>query len=171
MKTPNSHSDAPTFTPVAQRLRHDGLTPERQTSFIEALAASGSVSLACARAGVSREAVYQLRRKPDAESFAVAWEAALRVAVDVLADVVMGNAISGETIPQYYKGELIGERVKYDARLQMFLLRVHDTKRYGKQIEATYYLTDVYGKAKIALNSALNLFRRGSNQDSDFTPT
>jgi hypothetical protein len=152
---PPIRNETSSFTPVALRPRHDGFTPERQIAFIEALAASGSVSHACRVAGISRDAAYHLRRREGAEAFAAAWESALRVAVQAIADHVMEQAVTGETVIQYYKGEVIGERVKFDTRLQMFLLRVHDNKRYGKHAEDIHYVRDAFGKASQALGQAL----------------
>ncbi len=71
----------PDYHPVTlYRQRRDGWTAERQRTFLTALAASGCVSDACARAGVSRRSAYSLRRRPDARAFAYAWDRALRLA-------------------------------------------------------------------------------------------
>lgn len=67
----------PPFYPVPLRARQDGWTPERQADFLGHLAETRSVSAACARVGISRNSAYKLRTKPDAESFAAAWDAAL----------------------------------------------------------------------------------------------
>lgn len=67
----------PAFYPVPVRGRHDGWTLERQARFLGMLAETGSVLAACAAVGMSRNSAYALRRKPDAESFAAAWDAAL----------------------------------------------------------------------------------------------
>lgn len=64
------------FTPVRCRPRHDGWTPERQIAFIEVLAQSGSVARACARVGLSPRSAYNLRLRPDARDFCLAWDAA-----------------------------------------------------------------------------------------------
>ncbi len=50
----------------------------RQAAFLAALAVTGSVRTAARRVGMSRETAYRLRGKPGAESFAAAWNAALR---------------------------------------------------------------------------------------------
>ena len=56
------------------RTRADGWTPERQAAFLGALAETGSVVAAARRVGMARETAYRLRRKPDAGSFAAAWD-------------------------------------------------------------------------------------------------
>lgn len=54
--------------------RHNGWTAARRRLFCRTLAAGGSVSLACARVGLSREAAYKARRRDAA--FARAWQRA-----------------------------------------------------------------------------------------------
>jgi hypothetical protein len=128
------------FTPVPrERVRHDGLTPERQLAFMEALAAGGCVSEACAAAGVSRSAVYALRVRPEAQAFRLAWDAALDLAVRALTDACFSRAMQGETVPHYYQGELVGEHRRYDNRLAMFLLRYRDPLRYAASLDQMVY--------------------------------
>jgi hypothetical protein len=67
----------PTFYPVPTRTRRDGWTVERQADFLGMLAETGSVIGACEAVGISRKSAYQLRARPEAESFAAAWDAAL----------------------------------------------------------------------------------------------
>lgn len=55
-------------------------TESKAVTFIVTLAASRSVTLAAARAGMSRKAAYLLKRRDT--SFASAWQAALSVAID-----------------------------------------------------------------------------------------
>jgi hypothetical protein len=72
------HVRIPAFLPVPLRARADGWTPARQIAFIGALGVTGSVLAAARRVSMARESAYRLRRKPGAESFAAAWDAALR---------------------------------------------------------------------------------------------
>jgi molybdenum-dependent DNA-binding transcriptional regulator ModE len=60
-----------------QRVRHDGWTPERQLAFMRVLSVTGQVSVAARTVGISRKSAYKLRDRPDAESFAQAWDIAL----------------------------------------------------------------------------------------------
>jgi hypothetical protein len=62
----------PTATP---HVRHDGWTAERRQSFPQCLAAGGTVRLACARVGLTRQAAYKLRSREPV--FALAWDQAL----------------------------------------------------------------------------------------------
>jgi hypothetical protein len=122
----------PSPEPASSRtIRHDGLSPERQADFLAALAATGSVSNAAAAVGVSRTAIYRLRNSPQGAAFRSRWAKALREAVAVLAEAAFDRALHGISEPVWYKGEQIGERVRYDNRLLMFLLRSHDPATYA----------------------------------------
>jgi hypothetical protein len=118
--------------PASSRtIRHDGITPQRQADFLTTLAATGSVSQAAAAAGVSRTALYRLRNSAEGAAFRGRWAEALREAVAVLADAAFDRALNGVSEPVWYKGEQIGERVRHDNRLLMFLLRSHDPATYA----------------------------------------
>lgn len=137
-RSPRRRRPAPLPIP-RRRQRHDGLTPERQLAFVEALAASGCVAEACAAAGVSRSAVYAWRVRPEAQAFRVAWDAALDLAIRALTDACYARAIQGEPIPHYFQGEQIGEHRRYDNRLAMFLLRYRDPLRYAASLDQMVY--------------------------------
>lgn len=136
MKHSRKDSLAP-FTPVPLRHRHDGWTPERQSAFIEALAESGCVDEACKRVGMARSSAYELRTRMDSESFRAAWDAALDHAIQRLSDAAFSRAINGVARPVYFQGEQVGERVYFDERLTMFLLRYRDPMRYGRWRDQT----------------------------------
>ena len=123
------------FEPVPTRHRHDGWTPDKQTGFIEALGECGCVDEACKRVGMSTTAAYALRRRVDAQSFRVAWDAALDYAIRRLSDAAFARALHGVTRPVFYQGEQIGERRYYDERLTMFLLRYRNPERYGAWLD------------------------------------
>lgn len=100
---------------VAAAIRHDGWTPARRTQFLDCLANDGSISAACARVNMSREAAYRLRRR-DA-LFARAWNAALVLAREASAEVLECRAIHGVEEQIWFRGELVGARRRYDSRL------------------------------------------------------
>lgn len=105
----DSASSAPDFDPVHLRYRRDGCTPERQVGFIRALAECGCVREACRRVGLSPESVYELARRPDAQSFRAAWDIAMDNAVRRIDDGAFSRCIHGIAVPHFYKGELVGE--------------------------------------------------------------
>ena len=125
----------PSFQPARLRYRHDGWTPARQVAFVQALAECGCVREACRRVGMSAESAYALARRPDAQSFRVAWDVALANAVRRMADEAFSRAIHGVAVPHYYKGELVGEHRRYNERLVQFILRYRDPHRYGRHLD------------------------------------
>lgn len=123
------------FLAVPVRYRHDGWTPDRQLAFIEALADGGCVESAARAVGMSRNSAYALRRRPDAQAFRLAWDAALENAIVQLGDAALARAIHGVAVPVFHGGERIGERRQYNERLTMFLLRYRAPERYGRWLD------------------------------------
>lgn len=119
------------FVPASPRERHDGWTPEKQIAFIDALGECGCVTEACERVGLSPSTAYRLRRRVDAYSFRAAWDAALDYAIRRLSDAAFSRALHGVARPVWFQGEQVGERLYYDERLTMFLLRYRDPDTYG----------------------------------------
>lgn len=117
----------PAFYPVPMRAGHASWTLERQAHFLGWLAETGSVSAACARVGMSRNSAYKLRKRPRAESFAAAWDAALgkpvrRVTIDDLHFL----AYHGLVRPRFRGGKYIGSRQKPDNTALLRLLARYD---------------------------------------------
>jgi hypothetical protein len=90
-------------------------TPPRRALFLHHLAEQGSVEAACARVRISKQAAYLARRRDGL--FRAGWEAALVVARPVSEEALACRALDGVREPVYFHGELVGERVRYDARL------------------------------------------------------
>jgi hypothetical protein len=74
---PPPRRTVPAFVPVPLRTRADGWTALRQAEFLGYLAETRSVAEAARRVNMARESAYRLRRKPGAESFTAAWDAAM----------------------------------------------------------------------------------------------
>jgi hypothetical protein len=68
------------FTPVPLRRRADGWPPELQLRFIVALSEGMRPGEAARSVGKNRQNAYKLRKRPGAESFAAAWDAAVAYA-------------------------------------------------------------------------------------------
>jgi hypothetical protein len=79
------------------RNRHDGWSPQRQTQFLEVLAATGTVGRAAQAVGMSKMSAYKLRKRIGAESFVVAWDDALSAERALMLDYAMDRAINGVT--------------------------------------------------------------------------
>jgi hypothetical protein len=121
----------PDFAPVPRAQRQDGWAPDKQVAFITALAECGCIAEACKAVGMARVSAYRLRADPHAAGFRAAWEAALDYAVRRIADNAFSRALHGVSWPVFYQGEQIGERIRHDERLVMFLLRTRDPLRYA----------------------------------------
>ena len=118
------HRHALHFTPVRTATkRSDGWTPARQRAFIRALAASGVVASAARSVGMGYTSAYALRRRPDAESFAAAWDRARQVARDAAMEQVLERALQPRTIPRFYRGEYVGTFRAFDDRMLIAALR------------------------------------------------
>ena len=110
------------FEPASTRHRTDGITPERQREYVEALADTGIARYAAARIGVSPQAMNRLRRKPEARSFDLACAAAQRIGARRLHDIGWERAIEGQIKRHYYHGKLAGEERVYDNKLLIYLM-------------------------------------------------
>ena len=95
--------------------RRDGWSPERKLRFLRRLAANGNVRAACAAVGMSREAAYTLRRR-DA-LFGRGWAAALLLAREAGVELLADLATEGIEEEVWHRGEHVGTKRRFDARL------------------------------------------------------
>nr|ALV86772.1 hypothetical protein [uncultured bacterium P8N7] len=109
------------FEPVPLRYREDGLTPEKQRAYVEALADCGIAREAAARVGLSEQAINRVRRRADARSFDAACEAAHLHGARRIRSVAWERAIEGTVRGRYYRGELVAEERVFDNRLLTYL--------------------------------------------------
>jgi hypothetical protein len=119
---PAGAADRLDFEPVPLRHRRDGLTPEKQREFVEALADTGVVREAAARIGISEQAVSRVRRRSDAADFDRACEAAHMFGARRLRSIAFERAIEGTLKGHYYHGELVSQERVFDNRLLVYLL-------------------------------------------------
>lgn len=113
------------FTPVPLRVQHNGWSPALQFRFVLALARGAGPGEAARSLGMTRQSAYHLRKRPDGESFAAAWDAALDFARSVQAAVRPPAAWGGvETIlvPRTYRGRVVGFVQREDTAGAMRLL-------------------------------------------------
>ena len=159
----------PGFDPVPLRYRRDGWTPDRQVGFIRALAECGCVAEACRRIGMSAESAYELARRPDAQSFRIAWDIALDNAVRRVGDAAFGRAIHGTEVPHFYKGELVGTHRRFNDRLAMFILRTRDPDRFGRRAETAERVHTREGRA-LDLAEVLFLVKKDAEKEEQGLP-
>lgn len=98
-----------------EAVRRDGWTPALKAQFLAILSETGNARLAARRCGLSVQSAYVQRRRDPA--FARGWAAALLLARDHGAQALAERAIEGVEEQIYYRGELVGTRRRYDARL------------------------------------------------------
>lgn len=121
---PEIEDDLPDFKPVPlTRHRHDGWTPERQRGFIAALAQTGLVAQAARSVGMSSASAYNLRRRPHAESFALAWDMVEDEARNRALAFVVDQAMYGSTRPRFYRGKFVGTIHSFETRLALAAVR------------------------------------------------
>lgn len=107
---------------------------ERQVAFLEALATTGSVRAAAARARVSHQTCYRARRASAA--FGRAWDAALVVARGAAEAKLADYAMNGVEEEVWYHGDLVGSRKRVSDRLLLAHLARLDRMRGDERIEA-----------------------------------
>ncbi len=119
------------WVPVRRKARRDGWTVAAQESFIGVLADTGSVTQAALEVNMSATSCYRLRRSADGRAFAAAWDAAVQTASLRLVDLAFDRAVNGSPEPVFDReGRRVGQRIRYNDRLLMFLLRAHQPDRY-----------------------------------------
>lgn len=114
------------FDPVPVKARHDGWTPARQRGFIARLALSGCICASARAVGKTKKAVYLLRDRPGAASFARAYELALSWGKSRAVDLAFERMLVGEVRPIFYRGRRCGEHVRHDNRLLFAMLRTQE---------------------------------------------
>lgn len=135
---PASSRAAMPLPPPTGEARHDAFTPERQVAFLGLLAHHGNVRAACAAIGLSPQAAYLRKRRDGA--FAQGWEAALLLARESVEQVLADRALNGVTETIWYRGEVVGQRRRFDNRLLLAHLarldRLHDAAAAGDAARA-----------------------------------
>lgn len=117
----------PDFLPwlPARRVGPRGWTAATQRAFIAELMRHASVRRASVAVGKSARSAYQLRDKPGAEHFAVAWDAAVVTGKSAVMGAVMPRLLNGEAVPVFRRGRQVGVRVEHDDRLAIAVLGAH----------------------------------------------
>lgn len=113
----------PTLPSPSPETRADGWTPARQRRFLETLASTGVIRLACEAVRITPRSAYNLRIRRDGAAFRLGWDAAILIARARLADDLMARAITGQT-ETIRKDEDTHDitRHRHDNRLAMSML-------------------------------------------------
>lgn len=113
------------------RKRHDGWTEVRTRIFLRALAETGCVRDACARAKISNQSAYRMRKR-DAK-FAAAWEKALAEAAPTLEQAAFERAVEGWDEVVWKDGVEVSRKRRYSDGLLRFLLERAGAGRPGRK--------------------------------------
>ena len=117
---PSLPDDLPT---PADATRADGWTPARQRRFLETLAATGVIMLACESVRITARSAYNLRIRHDGAAFRLGWDAAILIARDRLATDLLARAITGqEEVIRRDPDNYEVRRHRHDNRLAMSML-------------------------------------------------
>ena len=110
------------------------LSQERQTAFLDRLAAGGNVTAAADAVGISRDAAYKLRDRDDA--FDEAWTLALDRYAAALEAELHARVFEGVPRPVFQRGELVGHEVVKSDRLLEIALRARLPGKYSERVAA-----------------------------------
>lgn len=109
-----------------RRLRQDGWDGPAMAMFCRTLAVTGVVTDACRACGKSAQGAYALRQREPL--FTRAWEAALSMARERLADDLLARSLKGSAEQIMRNGCIVGERHAYDNKLAFAILRRLDRR-------------------------------------------
>jgi hypothetical protein len=106
--------------------RRDGWTPFLRKLFLQTIAETGKVTLACAYTGMSRSSAYALQARD--RVFAVGWDAAAYFARNPLADDIYEKGVEGITETVTRSDGVTVTRHRYDSRLSIAALNRLDRR-------------------------------------------
>ncbi|KHS43233.1 hypothetical protein [Novosphingobium subterraneum] len=132
----------------ASLLHPNQFTPTRIALFLEHLSRHGQVRAAAQVAGVSSQTAYVRRRRDPA--FAAAWDAALLHAREAAEQVLATRALHGTTETIWFRGEAVGERRRFDARLLLAHLARLDA-RAAQAPREIHHLAEDFDRMLLAL--------------------
>jgi hypothetical protein len=102
--------------------------------FLAELADCASVTMAAARSGINRTALYRERER--SKRFAAKWDKACDLGVERLQDDAMRRALQGDARPVIRDGEQVAVVQRHDTGLLKFLLQSHRPEVYGARRDA-----------------------------------
>ena len=114
------------------------ISQRKRKIFLETLARTGKVNHSAQMAGYKDSNYMRAQRLKD-ELFAEAWDLASDAAADIMEDEAMRRATEGVMEPEYYKGRVVGHKLKYSDALLQFMLKGARPHKYREsmRIDAT----------------------------------
>jgi hypothetical protein len=140
--------DSTNSTPLKGRKK-----PKWADAFLASFRAKGTVSAACKMVGKDRKTAYNLKR--ECEEFSDQWDEINEAVTDDLESTLIERALRGWKEPVYYKGKLIGAKIRHDNTLAWNLLRARRASKYnlasGEKNESTNDVQDAATKIITAI--------------------
>ncbi len=128
------------FDPVPRRRnRRRGWSEQVQRDFIAYLQRTGCVAVAARAVGRSASTAYRLLDVPGAESFALAWDQAVKEGLDRLREDSLDRALNGSLVPVYRKGRLVRIEHRRNDRMAIALIS-------GRRNDVKYYRNDALNR-------------------------
>ncbi len=128
------------FDPVPRRRnRRRGWSEQVQRDFIACLQRTGCVAVAARAVGRSASTAYRLLDVSGAESFALAWDQAVKEGLDRLREDSLDRALNGSLVPVYRKGRLVRIEHRRNDRMAIALIS-------GRRNDVKYYRTDALNR-------------------------
>jgi hypothetical protein len=116
------------------------LTENVASEFLEELAKGEPIIRACAKFGLSRQAVY--KRRAQSKKFAECWDQAVedgrQAKVADLEEEADRRAMTGTLEPVYYKGKACGAKRRFSDTLLITRLKALEPDRYGDKTKIDY---------------------------------
>ena len=135
------------FDPVPRlRNRRRGWSEQVQRDFIAVLQRTGCVSLAARAVGRSASSAYRLLVVEGAESFAIAWDQAVREGLGRVREDALDRALNGSLVPVYRKGRLVRIEHRRNDRLALALALLS-----GRRNDVKYYRNDALNRHAYAM--------------------
>src|SRR3546814_3631952 len=104
--------------------------------FRSPLAATGAGTMAAKAIGHSGSALYQLRKRAGAESFAAAWDTAVEMGARRVLDMLLEHAIHGVPETLSKDGQVILERRKFNTRAMMWIVQQRRSEEHTSELQS-----------------------------------
>ena len=118
--------------PRGRQIAHAGFTPKRQMEFLALLSVGWAIKHAAEKVGVTKQAVYDLRKSDPA--FAAAWEEAKENGMHRLEEEASRRAM-GWADTWTDKDGVEHTAFKYSDTLMIFLLKSMDPRKYRESMD------------------------------------
>ncbi len=128
------------------------VSKRKRSAFLKALSLTGQVVESARAAGYTDSSYLRKLYNAD-EDFAESWEEALISASDSIEDACITRARDGVNEAVYYKGEVVGQKLRYSDQLAMFLLKGMRPEKYRDTLNVNGRLEGTFGVAVLPMTA------------------